>query len=189
MLPRQSQRFVPTISSSSCSRNFFALSFTSNLCLFPQLKIAAQPAPPTEAPVKIAAAAPLALKEAALAKEAALTKEAALKAEPAQPENEPSGPLTWAQRAAKDASKPKAKNEEGAAKPQAARAPPAAATSKAETKAPPVVKAEVPKAPKSEGGKAVTDPLSLYVKGLPEGTSEDQLRSAFERHGDIKSVR
>ena len=33
------------------------------------------------------------------------------------------------------------------------------------------------------------DPLSLYVKGLPEGTSEDQLRSAFERYGDIKSVR
>lgn len=185
MLPRQFQRFVPTILSSSCSRNFFALSFTSNLCLFPQLKIAAQPAPPKEAPVKIAAAAPLALKEAPLALKEAAPKVAALKAEPAQPEKEPSGPLTWAQRAAKDASKPKAYNEEGAAKPRAGRAPPppaAAATSKAETKA----QAE---APKSEEGKAVMNPLSLYVKGLPEGTSEDQLRSAFERYGDIKSVR
>jgi len=153
------------------------LPFTSSLCLFPQLKVAAKPAPPKEAPVQ-AAAAPL-------AKEAVL-KEAAPKAEPAQVEDEPSGPLTWAQRAAKDAGKPKASNgEEGAAY----RAPAPAAALQAETKAPPVGKAEAPKAPKSEGGKAVMDPLSLYVKGLPEGTSEDQLRSAFERYGDIKSVR
>jgi len=134
-----------------------------------QPKAAAKPALPKETAAK--AAAPPVVKES--------PKE--------PPKAEPTGPLTWAQRAAKDANRSKATEEVAKRAPAA---PAVAAVSKVEAKAPPHGKAEpVAKASKAESGKAVMDPLSLYVKGLPEGTTESQLRAVFGGYGEIKSVR
>jgi len=91
---------------------------------------------------------------------------------PVEPEVvKPTGPLTWAQRAA-------AKKVD---------APPVAPM---QAQAP--MKQAVGDVAAAEGGSTAVvveeKIMSLYLKGLPEGVTEDKLRELFKSHGDIKNV-